>query len=66
MIRAIVDVARSFDLNTIAEGIETDAQRERLLAEHCEEGQGYLFGRPLPAQQFAQAFGIETALRISA
>ncbi|TQJ94612.1 bifunctional diguanylate cyclase/phosphodiesterase [Achromobacter sp. SLBN-14] len=66
VIRAIVDVARSFDLNTIAEGIETDAQRERLLAEHCEEGQGYLFGRPLPAQQFAQAFGIETALRILA
>ncbi len=66
VIRAIVDVARSFDLNTIAEGIETDAQRERLLAEHCEEGQGYLFGKPLPAQQFAQAFGIETALRILA
>ncbi len=66
VIRAIVDVARSFDLNTIAEGIETDAQREWLLAEHCEEGQGYLFGRPLPAQQFAQAFGIETALRILA
>ncbi|MDH0093287.1 sensor domain-containing phosphodiesterase [Achromobacter mucicolens] len=63
VIRAIVDVARSFGLDTIAEGIETDAQRERLLAEHCEEGQGYLFGRPLPAQQFAQAFGIETALR---
>ncbi len=66
VIRAIVDVARSFDLNTIAEGIETDAQREWLLAEHCEEGQGYLFGRPLPAQQFAQAFGTETALRILA
>ncbi|SOE46596.1 putative bifunctional diguanylate cyclase/phosphodiesterase [Orrella dioscoreae] len=66
VIRAILDVAHSFDLCTIAEGIETDAQRERLLAEHCEEGQGYLFGRPLPAQQFAQTFGLEAALRISA
>lgn len=66
VVRAILDVARSFDLNTIAEGIETDAQRERLQAEHCEEGQGYLFGKPMAAQQFAQTFGIETALRIMA
>lgn len=66
VIRAILDVAHSFDLGTIAEGIETDAQRERLLGEHCEEGQGYLFGRPLPAQQFAQTFGIEAVLRVSA
>jgi len=66
VVRAILDVARSFDLNTIAEGIETDEQRERLQAEHCEEGQGYLFGKPMAAQQFAQTFGIETALRIMA
>ncbi|WEJ70297.1 EAL domain-containing protein [Pseudomonas sp. PSE14] len=58
VIRAILDMARSFDLETIAEGIETSAQRDRLRAEHCAEGQGYLFAKPMPANLFEQVFGI--------
>lgn len=58
VIRAILDMARSFDLETIAEGIETSAQRDRLRSERCTEGQGYLFAKPMPANQFEQSFAI--------
>ena len=39
----------------VAEGVETDAQRARLLELGCEIGQGYWFGKPVSAQEFAQA-----------
>nr|WP_294977379.1 EAL domain-containing protein [uncultured Pseudomonas sp.] len=58
VIRAILDMARSFDLDSIAEGIETSAQRDRLRNERCAEGQGYLFAKPMPANLFEQVFGI--------
>jgi len=57
VIRAILDMARSFDLETIAEGIETPQQQDSLREQRCEEGQGYLFGKPMPAPQFEQLFG---------
>lgn len=60
VIRAILDMARSFDLETIAEGIETSAQRDRLRAERCTEGQGYLFAKPMPSLQFEQLYGLGT------
>lgn len=52
VIRATLDIARSFKLETIAEGIETERQRKYLLEKKCMEGQGYLFGKPIPAAQF--------------
>jgi diguanylate cyclase (GGDEF)-like protein/PAS domain S-box-containing protein len=58
IVRALLDLARSFGLVTIAEGVETEGQRDSLHRLGCEEGQGYLFGRPLPALQFAELFGI--------
>jgi diguanylate cyclase (GGDEF)-like protein/PAS domain S-box-containing protein len=63
VVRAILDMARSFDLQTIAEGVETEAQRERLCRERCDEGQGYLFAKPMPAQQFGAAYGLLPPLR---
>jgi EAL domain-containing protein (putative c-di-GMP-specific phosphodiesterase class I) len=60
VIRAILDMARSFDLETIAEGIETSAQRDRLRVERCNEGQGYLFAKPMPSRQFEQLYEIGT------
>lgn len=59
VVRAILDMARSFNLETIAEGVETQAQRDVLYRMGCEEGQGYLFGKPVPAWQFSEAHGIE-------
>lgn len=52
IIRAILDLASAFKLDVIAEGIETEDQVRRLLRKGCREGQGYLFGKPMPAADF--------------
>ncbi|WP_169833594.1 putative bifunctional diguanylate cyclase/phosphodiesterase [Methylobrevis pamukkalensis] len=49
IVRAAIGLARALGMKTTAEGIETDAQQSWLLAEACTEGQGYLFGRAMPA-----------------
>jgi len=43
----------SLGLTVVPEGIETEAQREALLALGCRYGQGFLFGRPRPAVELA-------------
>ncbi|GAA5158742.1 putative bifunctional diguanylate cyclase/phosphodiesterase [Viridibacterium curvum] len=48
----VVVLARARSLTVVAEGVETDAQREALLAMGCERMQGYLFGRPMTAERF--------------
>jgi diguanylate cyclase (GGDEF)-like protein len=47
LVRTIVQMGRDLGLETVAEGIETDSQLERLRLEHCVAGQGYLLARPL-------------------
>ena len=51
IIRAIIALARTLDLEVLAEGIETEAQRDFLLRVGCREGQGYLWSPPVPAEQ---------------
>ncbi|MNR90893.1 Phytochrome-like protein cph2 [compost metagenome] len=63
VIAAVIDMADAFQLETIAEGIETEEQRMALQAIGCAEGQGYLFSRPLPANEFADIYDIEGALQ---
>ena len=48
----IVAMSGSLGLATIAEGVETDEQWHVLLGSACQAGQGYLFGRPLPLEQW--------------
>jgi EAL domain-containing protein (putative c-di-GMP-specific phosphodiesterase class I) len=48
LVEAIATMARSLGLTVVPEGIETEAQREALLALGCRYGQGFLFGRPQP------------------
>ncbi|QHI98820.1 EAL domain-containing protein [Xylophilus rhododendri] len=51
----IIQLARSFGLTVVAEGVETEGQREYLMANGCELFQGYLFGRPVPVDQLPES-----------
>lgn len=51
IVQAIVNLAETFDLGVIAEGIETDDDVEALTKIGCIEGQGYLFGKPLTVEE---------------
>ena len=53
---AIVIMAHKLGLKVIAEGVETEAQRRLLLEIGCDNGQGYLFSRPLPVREFEKFF----------
>lgn len=57
IITAIITLAQSLGLNTIAEGIELENQKEYLSAHGCSVGQGYLFSFPLPAEKVAALLG---------
>ena len=54
LVEAIATMARSLGLTVVPEGIETEDQREALLALGCHYGQGFLFGRPQPASAYAE------------
>jgi diguanylate cyclase (GGDEF)-like protein len=49
IVRAVLGLASGFDLETTAEGVETAEQMAALIADGCLEGQGYLFGKAMPA-----------------
>jgi len=55
VVRAISDLAHTFAMDVVAEGIEREIERSQLLEIGCEYGQGYLFGRPMPLDE-AMAF----------
>ncbi len=50
----IVNLGHSLGLKVVAEGVETEEQRQILIDQGCDFAQGYLFGRPMPADQFAE------------
>lgn len=52
IVRTIIAMAQSLDLDIIAEGVETEEQRQHLLEKGCNSFQGYLFGRPVPINHF--------------
>ncbi len=56
---AILDMARDFDMDVIAEGVETVSVAEDLVGRGCDFAQGYLFQRPAPADEidFSQNYG---------
>jgi len=52
IVRAILAMSRSLGLQVVAEGVETETQREFLGRHRCPAFQGYLFGRPMPIEEF--------------
>ncbi len=51
IVTAVIGMARALGLRTVAEGVETQEQRHRLHALQCDEVQGWLFGRAMPAAE---------------
>ena len=51
IVRAVAGLGADLGMTILVEGIETQEQLERVKAEGCTEGQGYLFGRPMPAAE---------------
>ncbi len=51
MVAAVLELAKALDMTTVVEGVETQAQLDFLLAHDCPLVQGFLLGRPVPADQ---------------
>ena len=52
IVRSIVQIAKKLDLKVAIEGIESEIQEKFIIDEGCDVGQGYLYGRPMPSQEF--------------
>jgi EAL domain-containing protein (putative c-di-GMP-specific phosphodiesterase class I) len=52
IVSSMIAMAHELGLEVVAEGVETDAQRRFLMRSGCDEVQGYLYGKPMPADQF--------------
>jgi diguanylate cyclase (GGDEF)-like protein/PAS domain S-box-containing protein len=55
IVGTIVSLARTLGMRTVAEGVETEAQRQALTRLGCDELQGYLIARPVPLEEWPQA-----------
>jgi len=53
IVSAVINMGKNLKLRVIAEGVESSEQASFLLTQHCDEGQGYYFGRPMVAEAFA-------------
>jgi EAL domain-containing protein (putative c-di-GMP-specific phosphodiesterase class I) len=51
IVRMVIGMAGELERKVIAEGVETEEQRDFLKAHHCDEIQGYFYSRPLPQEQ---------------
>src|SRR6185369_9675465 len=56
IVGATISLGKLLGLSVIAEGVEDRATADLLLSKGCEEGQGYYFGRPVPAAEFERRF----------
>ena len=54
IVSTIINLARALRINVVAEGVETEEQAAKLLELGCDEAQGFLFSRPVPAEEVAK------------
>jgi EAL domain-containing protein (putative c-di-GMP-specific phosphodiesterase class I) len=60
-VSTIINLAHALKLKVVAEGVETEEQARLLRLLNCDEMQGYLFSKPVPADQFEALFLVRTA-----
>lgn len=56
IVTTIITLAHALEVKVLAEGVETEQQREFLQSQNCDYMQGYLYGKPMPARDFAAQF----------
>jgi diguanylate cyclase (GGDEF)-like protein/PAS domain S-box-containing protein len=64
IVRAVITMGKSLKQRVIAEGVETREQLAFLRDQHCDEGQGYYFSRPVAADEFAKLLEADEPLTI--
>jgi diguanylate cyclase (GGDEF)-like protein len=62
LISTIIGLAHAFDMTTVAEGVETQAQLDYLVREGCDESQGYFHGRPVPKAELERLMGLSVPM----
>jgi diguanylate cyclase (GGDEF)-like protein/PAS domain S-box-containing protein len=65
IVTAVVNMAQALGLGVVAEGVETEAQLYALRALGCRRGQGFLFARPMPAEEADSIFDVSWAEAVS-
>jgi diguanylate cyclase (GGDEF)-like protein len=61
IIEAVATLARKLDMRSVAEGIETDEQLAAVSGTGCDQVQGYLFNRPMPASELVKVLSLSAA-----
>lgn len=65
IVSAIIGLARALNMEVVAEGVETDSQLQKLMRLSCDQFQGYLFGKPMPAAEFTALLRRRSMKRLS-
>ena len=63
LVDVVLNIARHLQVPVVAEGVETEAQMNRLRAAGCDLIQGYYFSRPLPPEEFEKLIVRETEIQ---
>lgn len=52
LLKAIIEMAHTLDLKVVAEGVETEEQKDRLKFMNCDIAQGYFYAKPIPSAEY--------------